>query len=198
MAPKAMPLKPIFWPECPAGFDLNGLALVVCTLPMDTPRAVARSLSREMLRELAGRLLDLPSAQIALVEGLHGPILAGTDIQVSLSYAGDKVLIGLSCGPALGVDIVQIDHIAEIDSLSGLYLPKLTCQMVREAVVDVRDEAFALGWAQMEACCKVLSLPLGEIDENRELAYADCELLECEKINGYSMAVALQKKPVHA
>ena len=192
-----MPLKPMLWPECAAGFDLNGLALVVFTLPMGTTRLTARTLAREVLRELSGRLLELPSAQIVLIEGIHGPMLANTDIRVSLSYAGDKVLIGLCCGTALGVDIVQIDHMAEIDSLSRLYLPKIACLAVREAAPDVRDEAFTLGWAKMEACCKVFSLPLAEIDEKRELAYAGCEFIECEKINGYSMAVALQKKSAH-
>lgn len=145
------------------------------------------------MRDFSKRLLDLPLAKIVLVEASNGPLLTGADrdIRVSLSYAGDKVLIGLSCGRALGVDIVQIDRIAETRALSRLYLPQSACATVLEAAPDLTDQSFASGWAQMEACCKALSLPLAEIDEEREKAYANCELVDCEQIIGYRMAVAI-------
>lgn len=186
-----MPLKPLLWPECAAGFDPNGLALVVLTLPAGTQRTDARRLAREVLRELTGRLL--PGAPIELEDSPHGPRLTGAacDIRISLSYAGDKVLIGLSCGRAIGVDIVQIDRIAEIKTLSRLYLPQSACATVLEAAPDLTDQRFAESWAEMEACCKALSLPLAEVDEKRERAYANCELIDCEQIIGYSMAVAI-------
>lgn len=188
---KPLPLKALIWPECAAGFDLNGLALVILTLPAGTQRTDARRLAREVLRELTGSLL--PGAPVELVESPHGPTLTGAAclIRISLSYAGNKVLIGLSCGRAIGVDIVQIDRIAETQALSRLYLPGINCAAILEAAPDVRDENFALRWAEVEACCKALSLPLSEIDEEREKAYAACELIECEQINGYRMAVAI-------
>jgi len=135
----------------------------------------------------------LPGAPVELVEGQHGPMLAGAagDIRISLSYAGDKVLIGLSCTQTIGVDIVQIDRIAETLALSRLYLPAIACATVFEAAPDVKDANFALGWAQLEACCKALGLPLAEIDKKREMAYANCELVDCKQISGYRMAVAI-------
>lgn len=188
---KTPTLKALIWPESAAGFDQNGLALVLLTLQTGTQRADARSQAREVLRELTGKLL--PDAPVELVESPHGPTLTGAacHIRISLSYAGNKVLIGLSCGRAIGVDIVQIDRIAETLALSRLYLPERACASVFEAAPDVRDENFALRWAEVEACCKALSLPLAEIDEEREKAYAACELIECEQINGYRMAVAI-------
>jgi phosphopantetheinyl transferase len=179
---KLPPLKALIWPECPAGFDQNGLALVLLTLPAGTLRAAARSQARAVLRELAVRLL--PGAPVELVESPRGPQLQGSDIRISLSYAGDKVLIGLSKRHALGVDIVQIDNIPEIGALSGLYLPD-------SAAATLCDENFALSWAQMEACCKALGLPLAEIDPQREKAYATCDLPDCEQIAGYRMAAAV-------
>lgn len=188
---KTPTLKALIWPESTAGFDLNGLALVILTLPAGTQRTDARRLAREVLRELTGSLLQ--GEPVELVESPHGPTLTGAacHIRISLSYAGDKVLIGLSCGRALGVDIVQIDHIAETPALSRLYLPEIACAAILEAAPDVRDENFALRWAEMEACCKALSLPLSEIDEKRQLAYANCELVDCEQIIGYRMAIAI-------
>lgn len=190
---KTPPLKALIWPECAAGFDQNGLALVVFTLPAGTRRSDARLLARAVLHEFASRMFDLPPVKIMLIEASNGPLLTGADrdIRISLSYAGDKVLIGLSCGRAIGVDIVQIDRIAETLALSRLYLPEIACATVHESTLDIRDEIFALSWAQMEACCKALNLPLAEIDEKRQLAYANCELVDCEQIIGYRIAVAV-------
>ncbi|MFA6972626.1 MAG: hypothetical protein WC208_14680 [Gallionella sp.] len=190
---KHAPLKPAIWPERPARLNPGEIALVILTLPEDTRRADARLLARSALQELTAHLLDLPLAKIAVIEGSHGPLLTGvaSDIRISLSYAGDKVLIGLSCGRALGVDIVQVDRIAETEALSRLYLPKAACLAALEAPPGLRESNFAEAWARMEACCKVLRLPLAEIDSIRELAYANCELVDCEQLDFYRMAVAI-------
>ncbi len=188
---KIPPLKPLIWPEHPAGFDQHGLILVILTLPANTQRTDARRLARGVLHELTGRLL--PGSPVELVESPHGPRLTGAacHIRISLSYAGDKVLIGLSCTHDIGVDIVQIDHIAETRALSRLYLPQNACRAVLEAEPILTDQRFASAWAQMEACCKALNLPLTEIDDEREKAYANCKFVDCEQIIGYQMAVAI-------
>ena len=213
---KTPPLKPVIWPERPAGFDDNGLALILLTLPAATQRADARQLARAVLRECLDCLLPaahieptrmaqispfkpaMPALQpppalrargqtnrcasFTLIETPCGPLIAGitADIKVSLSYAGEKVLIGISSGHALGVDIVLIDRFPEIEALSRLYLP----------TTPLGDAGFALAWAQMEACCKCLCLPLSEIDEVRKHAYAACDLPDCQQVDGYRMAVA--------
>lgn len=184
-----MPLRVFIWPECPGGFDPNGLALVLITLTECTRRSDARLRARAVLREMTCIILSVE--QIEIMEGPDGPMLAGTDIHISLSYAGDKVLLGLSCGRALGVDIMKVDHFTEIESLSRLYLPKAACLAVLETTPDHRDSKFAHSWTQMEACCKALGLPLVEIDRERALAYAACELFNCKQIDGYRISVAV-------
>ncbi len=166
------------WPDCPICFDGNGIALTLLELPLTTPRAEAGILAREVIKKTAARLLNATE----LVETPHGPKLAQGNIHVSLSYAADKALIGFSCERPLGVDIVRIEPMPEIDALARLYLPSSTA---------TSDAGFAQAWAEMEACCKALGLPLGEIDERRKKAYAACDLLECTQIDGYRMAVAL-------
>ena len=179
---KALPLKLLIWPERPSRFDHHGLALILLTLPAGTKRADARQMARTTLRECIASLLH--AVHFELVEGVHGPLITGSDIRISLSYAGDKALIGLSCGQALGVDIVKIKglDVDEIEALARLYLP------------TNNGTDFALAWAQMEACCKALKLPLSEIDAARQLAYAGCKLVDCEQMDGYRIAVAI--KPV--
>lgn len=175
-----MLVKPLIWPKCPGSFDHNGLALILLNLPADTSRADARELARDVLKKAAFFLL--PDQHIELLETPHGPRLSPSCLHVSLSYAGDKTLIGICCERAIGVDIVRIEKFPEIETLSRLYLPEIATS----------DADFALAWARVEACCKALNLPLAEIDETRIRAYASCILPDCEQIDDYRMAIALR------
>ncbi|BCB26668.1 hypothetical protein SKTS_15540 [Sulfurimicrobium lacus] len=172
----------------------NGLALLLLALPGGTPRAHARLLARQVLRETLGGLLSLPAEQVALFEGPYGPRLEGaaSDIRVSLSYAGEWALIGLSTGRALGVDIVRIDSLPEVAALARDFLPAAACHAVLAAPLEERDACFAQAWAEMEACSKCLGLPLQEIGAEREQALKACALLSCEQVDGYRIAVAVR------
>ncbi|MEN6587798.1 MAG: hypothetical protein ABFE02_17290 [Sulfuricella sp.] len=163
-------------------------------MPVATTRAHARLLARRALREVIGGLLSLPAEQVALLDGPHGPVLLGAarEIGISLSYAGDWALIGLSEGRALGVDIVKIDCLPEIESLARGYLPVAVCRGVLAAPPDRRDACFAQGWAEMEASSKCLGLPLQEIDAEREQALQACALLPCAQLDGYRIAAAVR------
>jgi phosphopantetheinyl transferase len=185
--------RPVLWPGQAAGFDDDRLALVLLTLPADTSRPTARRLVRQRLRQILSGLMALPVEALSLVEGPHGPLLNDTarDIRISLSYAGDRVLIGLAEGHALGVDVVRIERLPGLDALSRLYLPDSACRAMLDAAPAAQDAAFALGWAQMEASCKCLGLPLMEIDAQRARALATCQLVACRQMDGYRMAVAL-------
>lgn len=186
-------LKPLVWPDRPTRLDRNGLALLLVELPAGASRVHARQLAREVSREVLAGLLGLPLEQVALVEGPRGPVLegAGCKIRLSLSYAGDRVLIGLAEGRALGVDIVRIDRLPEVEALARLYLPVVARQAVLEASPELRDARFAHGWARMEACGKCLGLPLMEISAERDRALEACCLVACEQVDGYRIAVAL-------
>lgn len=190
---KPVPLTPLVWPDCPAGFDRNGLALVLLPLSAGTQRADARRLARSVLPGLLAGVLGQPATHPVLVDGPRGPVLEGaaSDIRISLSYAGDRVLIGLVRGRALGVDIVSLNFFPEVDALARLYFPRALCRAVLEAPPELQSERFARAWAQIEACCKCLALPLAEIDEQREQLYAMCELPDCGEIDGYRIAVAV-------
>ncbi len=185
------------WPEYPARFDPGIPPLILLTLPAGTSRTIARLHARELLLTISAQLPRLGTEQPALLETPNGPKFSGSDLQISLSYSGDKVLIGLSCNSTPGVDIVAIDRLSEIEAVSALYLPKSACQTVLNAPDDRRTSSFALAWAQLESCCKALSLPLAEIDSSRELAYASCQLIDCEQIDGYSIALALGPNMSH-
>jgi len=185
--------RPWIWPQCPLAFDADRLALVLLALPPDTQRAQARALARQVLRQILGSLLARPGETLSLLESPRGPLLndAARDIRISLSYAADHVLIGLAEGCALGVDLVRVEHLPEREALARLYLPEAACRAVLDAPASAQDAFFALRWAQMEARCKCLGLPLAEIDAPRARALATCKEVDCRQIDGYRMAVAL-------
>lgn len=168
--PDPLPAKLYTWPEHPASFDATGLAMVLCELIL--PRADARLFARKVLRELCAQLLNTTE----LSETPRGPVCPTGHI--SLSYAGNKLLIGLSRHEKLGVDIVAVQPPPEVEALTRLYLP-------------VPSSNFALDWAQMEACSKALGLPLAEINEERSRKLARCKLIACEQPDGYRIAVAM-------
>ncbi len=186
-------LRPLIWPDKPAEFDHHGLALVLLALPGNTIRADARRFARQVLREAIGGLLELPTEAVPLAEGPHGPVLEGAarDIHISLSYAGNWALIGLAKGRALGVDMVRIESLPEIEALARLYLPAASCHAVLVAPAGMRDERFAQAWAEMEAGSKCLGLPLTEIGSERERILEGCELVACGQVEGYRVAVAV-------
>lgn len=183
--------KPVIriWPDSPAKLDPGCIELVLHHLPVGTSRGEAKSTARAILREILCRLL--PDA--TLIETPRGPVTSRGDIRISLSYANDKILIGLTVGRALGVDIVAIERLPEIETLSCLYLPKLDFLAIQGATTQLRDSAFALAWAKMEASCKCLDLPLTEIDARREYAYDTCQIIDCDQIDDYQIAVAIER-----
>lgn len=179
----ALPLKLFTWPARPAALDCNGLALIFCNLPDATHRSDARLFARRVLRELCAQLLNTTY----LFETPRGPAcLTG---KISLSYADNKVLIGLSCHDALGVDIVAINHTPEIEMLSRLYLP--ASARVSGTPGEDQDSQFAQAWAEMEACCKARGMPLEEMNQARQQAFAACKFIDCEQSAGYKIAVAI-------
>lgn len=187
-------LRPLVWPDMPARFDGNGLALLLLTFPAGTLRVHARQLVRQALRETLAGLLAWPPEEVVLTEGPRGPRLEGVarEIGISLSYAGDRALIGLAEGRALGVDVVRIEPIPEAGMLARLYLPASASLALRAAPPEMQATSFAQGWAAMEACSKCLGLPLAEISAGRELALKGCQLVDCEQLDGCRMAVAVR------
>lgn len=168
--------------ELKADFDENGIALQLLTLPANTDRAAARLFARRHLQ--AWLALLLTRADIVLRESDSGPILPDSDLHISLSYAENKVLMGVCRGRKLGVDLVALADTPEREAIARLYFPQSWLARA------LSPPGFALAWAELEACCKALNLPLGEINPARERAYNSCQVSDLKQINEFFMAVA--------
>jgi len=85
--------------------------------PEDTERFI---LCRGLLRRILGSVLDADPAALSFEYNGHGkPFLPDTDIEFNVSHSRDRLLVAVTSGRAVGVDIefrrsgIQMDAIAE-------------------------------------------------------------------------------------
>jgi 4'-phosphopantetheinyl transferase len=94
-------------------------------------RADAFLAGRALLRQVAGELLGIEPVAVPLVARCpecgreHGrPILAGTDLRVSLAHASSSVAVAASWGAAVGIDLEplagRVERLDAIEALTGV------------------------------------------------------------------------------
>lgn len=119
------------------------------------------------LRLLLEHCFDVPILSQTFTLGPFGkPQLAeAPNAEFSLSYSGDRVLIGLASGIPIGVDI---ERVRPIDGASELASDLFTCseqlELERcEPMSRAYDHMFLETWTRKEACVKATGLGLGQI-----------------------------------
>lgn len=123
-----------------------------------------------LLRHAAGRALRVSGGGVAVDRTCdrcgkqHGrPRLPGTGLEASVSHSGGLVLVAVSTGPAVGVDV---EEVALRPGLDPVALAARTCTPdERRHVVDVRS--FVTCWTRKEAVLKAtgegLRVPLTDV-----------------------------------
>lgn len=84
--------------------------------------------------------------------------------QFSLSYSGDRVLLGLAWGLSIGVDIEIVRSVDGAQELaSDLFTSSELCELKRcDPMSRSFDQTFLEIWARKEACVKAAGLGLGQ------------------------------------
>lgn len=160
-------------------------------------RDVARALLRDILAACLGTLPDRVPLQL---EPGRAPAVAaswqGMRLSISMSYAGDVALIGVCPGASIGVDLVEIVSLPDWAQVAQLYLGPDATQRLANMDRAVRDKAFAMAWAELEARSKCLGLGLQEWSPARQqrlysplIQIATFELSATR--SGHAVAVAL-------
>jgi 4'-phosphopantetheinyl transferase len=121
--------------------------------------------SRGTLRALLGVVLGRAPATLELVTGPHGkPSLRGGELEVNVSHGDEHLLIGITRGRALGVDVEGGDHALDPDELAPTVFTATERAALATYEGDARREAFLRGWTRKEAYLKArsvgLSMPL--------------------------------------
>lgn len=133
----------------------------------DRDRFVA---ARGALRRILARYLDQRPESVRFAYAAAGkPYLPDCpDLQFNLSHAGDRLLVGISRGRRLGVDIERVPPDSVVDTTSGLVLSDPESDMLRRLSGGERRERFAFLWTRKEAYIKAdgrgMGLKLNLID----------------------------------
>jgi 4'-phosphopantetheinyl transferase len=150
------------WPEVPA-LPPPGRAVLI-RVPTPSERAAARRDLRVALRRVLADWSSDSAERIPLRETPRGPVwtepLAGLRLDISLSYADGEGWIGLIRGGSIGIDVMRVQPIPEVESLARLYLGPAAWKDIQNSCDP--DLSFALAWTDLEARLKLLKQPLRE------------------------------------
>jgi 4'-phosphopantetheinyl transferase len=121
--------------------------------PRDSTRFVA---SRVALRHILAHYLDARPHAVRLGNAAAGkPYLPDRpDLHFNLSHADDLLLVGVSHGRRLGVDVERIPGDSVVDETSGLVLSAPERAMIARLRDEARREWFARLWTRKEAYIK--------------------------------------------
>ncbi len=124
-------------------------------LPLHRARFVA---ARAYLRRLLAIYLGgVDPATIVLRVGDHGkPAIAApaTSLRFNLSHAGDHLLVALSHGAELGVDVERLDRPLDLPALAARVMTQAEHAEWTALPRDDQHAAFIRCWVRKEACLK--------------------------------------------
>jgi len=135
----------------------------------DQRRAV---IARGYLRLLLGEILDLPANRLQFEYDEFGkPRLnptQGVPLQFNVSHSGDLILIAITVGRAVGVDVERIRTDVDVDGLAARFFSASERKTLASLAGPGRYEAFFTCWTRKEAYLKArevgLALPLDQFD----------------------------------
>src|SRR5882757_3645072 len=129
-------------------------------------------IGRGYLRLLLGRILDLPANKLQFEYDEFGkPSLIpdqGLPLQFNVSHSGDLVLIAITIGRAVGVDVEKIRTDLDLDGIAARFFSASEYRILASLAGPGRYHAFFACWTRKEAYLKArgvgLSLPLDQFD----------------------------------
>lgn len=134
---------------------------------LDPPAAevhIWRGSLEEPLRRVLSRYLDLAPAEIQLAIGEHGKPRLAQDhhrLAFNLTHSGDVVLVAVSCGREVGVDVEREKPGRDLIALAERALDPAAAAAVRAADGEKRTHVFYDLWTRHEARLKCLGIGLG-------------------------------------
>jgi 4'-phosphopantetheinyl transferase len=115
--------------------------------------------ARSVLRCVLSRYLSVSPAHIQFEVTEHGkPFVRGTDIQFNLSHSGEAVLIGVTRGRSIGVDVERIREQCDYLNLAKRFFLPAECAAIESAEKPI--DAFYRCWTRKEASLKAMGMGL--------------------------------------
>ena len=129
-------------------------------------------IGRGCLRLLLGQILDLPANELQFEYDEFGKpgLIPRHDLplQFNVSHSGDLILIAITIGRAVGVDVERIRTDLDPDGIAARFFSADERKILASLAGPVRYQAFFTCWTRKEAYLKAkgvgLSLPLDQFD----------------------------------
>lgn len=127
-------------------------------------------LGRGMMRAVLGRMIDAPPREVALhFSGQGKPHLTGDDaVQFNLSHSGEMVMLAVTHGGPIGVDIEAFRELPRRDQIAKGILGAGELSRYEELSDAERQTAFFTIWTRKEAIVKAvgrgLCFPLTDVE----------------------------------
>ncbi|MBI9021286.1 MAG: 4'-phosphopantetheinyl transferase superfamily protein [Verrucomicrobia bacterium] len=122
--------------------------------PKDADRFI---LCRGLLRRILGELLETDPSALVFSRNEHGkPFLADTDVEFNVSHSRDRLLVAVSSGRALGVDIEFRRSGINMDAIAERWFAPEERAFFRG--LENPEEGFFDIWAKKEAYVKALGI----------------------------------------
>ena len=136
---------------------------------VDHPRRVFIT-ARAALRRVLGERLGRDPESLAFTLGPHGkPDLdPPSSLKFNLSHSGDTIVIALTEGIELGVDVEELGRVTPTERLARRFFAEREARAVEEAVEADRNRVFFHCWTAKEAVLKAtgsgLTVPVREVE----------------------------------
>jgi 4'-phosphopantetheinyl transferase len=129
-------------------------------------------IGRGLSRTLLGHCLARPADEVEFeYNGFGKPRLAAdlrSSIEFNISHSGDLVLVALTLGRAVGIDVERMQSRMATEEIATRFFSPNECQTLFSLVPELQCEAFFSCWTRKEAYLKArgdgLSLPLDTFD----------------------------------
>jgi 4'-phosphopantetheinyl transferase len=129
-------------------------------------------IGRGCLRLLLGQVLNLPANELQFEDDVFGKpsllVEEAFSLEFNVSHSGDMVLIAITRGRAVGVDVEKIRTDLDIESVAAQFFSANEYRVLASLSGPTRYQAFFTCWTRKEAYLKArgvgLSLPLDQFD----------------------------------
>lgn len=131
------------------------------------PHATASLQIRAALRELAGGKLGIPPDEVVIrsVPGAAPQLLLNGHVSalgVSITYAGAFAFAAFNTRGAVGIDVMQVQEMPDMDQVALDYLGREVRDMLAIVSPARRADLFAHAWARRQANLKCLGFEMGQ------------------------------------
>ena len=133
---------------------------------------------RFALRVVLSRYLDIAPQSIEFEYNEHGKPKARGEIDFNLSHAGNQMILGVTRGRKIGVDIESRNRCTDSESIAKRFFSPIEVEQFLQFPIDERGAAFLRCWVRKEAYLKAIGTGIGGGLQNFAVSLEDCAVTQ--------------------